>query len=104
VEIITKKICTVNSSMPVINPEERTLGPVLFTSTLWFHYVQDYRDSVLVVVSYYALICIRTICFYNTIPLRRRLWLLMVRHQLLTGLLNCLLLQCFLFSCLRKGF
>jgi hypothetical protein len=42
--------------MTIKYTEESSLGPVIALLRRWLHYVQDYGDSILIVVSYDALI------------------------------------------------
>ena len=67
-KVISKKICTVWSTMAVINTKERTFWPILnMCFVLWLHYVENNWNSVLIIISYNSLICICSIRFYDSI-------------------------------------
>jgi hypothetical protein len=53
--------------MTIKYTEESALGPVVALLGWWLHYVQDYRDSVFIVVSDDALIGVSRIAGYDAI-------------------------------------
>lgn len=68
VEVVPQKIGACVASMAVEHAKEAALGPVfdvLLAGRL--HYIKDNADSILVVVSYDALVCVGGITHYATV-------------------------------------
>lgn len=67
-QIVFKEICTVISSMPIINSKVAALGPV---STRYFiarlRHVENDTDSIFVVITLDALVGIRSVTCNNTV-------------------------------------
>ena len=65
-EIVPQEVSTDSSSVPIIYSEERTLGPLLAFEVLRFrfHDVQNDGNTIFVVISNNALICVGTIPRY----------------------------------------
>ena len=80
-KIIPQKLSTRAPTVTVINPEERTLGPDLVLPMLRLHYVENYTDAVLVVVSDETLIRIRRVGPNNTVAFKATFGRLMVRDD-----------------------
>jgi len=72
VEVVPQVVCAGRAAVAIEYPEETYLRPfnveVLFV--LGFQNVQNYRYTILVVVSNDALVCIGSIGFYNAALLR----------------------------------
>jgi len=78
-QVVSKVLSTYVASMAVEDAEEANLWPVSFpVLVLRFENVQDYADSILVVLSYDALVSIGSICFNDTTFLIRSLRYFMV--------------------------
>lgn len=80
VEVVPEEISTDCASMPVVNTEEGAFGPlvILVVFGLGFHNIQNDSHSVLVVVSYDALIRVSTITSNEAISLVGELGILVV--------------------------
>ena len=82
-QIVSQEISAYSSSMPVIDAEEGALWPLLalIVLRLWLHDVENDGDSVFVVVSDDTLIGIGSISCHQTIPLVRKLRILIIRQR-----------------------
>ena len=61
-KLILKEVRTCTASMSIIDGEEGTLWPILHIfPRAWSRHIEYYRDSILIVVSLYALMCISSI-------------------------------------------
>lgn len=69
VQLISEVICTCRPSMAIINSKKGTPWPVLSLLELWFYNVQDYRNTVLIVISNDTLMSICSIRSHNSISL-----------------------------------
>lgn len=54
--------------MAIIDPKERALRPFFMRSMLRFSDIQDYRNSIFIVIPDEALVSIRGISPHNSIP------------------------------------
>lgn len=85
--------------MAIIDPEKRAFGPVLMLSVLRLDNVQYNRYSIFIVGPDKALVSIRCVCSYDTIPPETALGRLMVRNHYprawLQRQLPCILLLTF---------
>jgi hypothetical protein len=59
VEVVSQEISASSSTVPVVDPKERTFGPLFIYPLWWFDDVQDNRHPVLVVVPDDALVRVR---------------------------------------------
>ena len=66
-QLISQKISTSLTTMPIINSEEGTPRPVVYCFKFRLDYVQDDRNSVFVVIPYHALVSISRICHNHSI-------------------------------------
>jgi len=49
-KLIPQEFCTCMASMAIIDSKEGALGPVLFLSMGWLGYIQNYGNSVFIVI------------------------------------------------------
>lgn len=61
VEVVSKEVCASRATMAVVDAKEGALRPVFFGSGLWFWNAEDDWDSVFVVISNDALICVSAV-------------------------------------------
>lgn len=87
-QIVSQKIGTGCSSMSIKNSKEWTLRPFFALPRMRFQNIQNYTDSIFIVVSNNALVSIRCISSYNSVFLIWTFWLinscvkdLVRRHQ-----------------------
>jgi len=68
VQVVAKIVCAGRSSMAVKYPEEAYLGPLNIKLGLWFwlENIENNTDTIFVVFSDNALVCIRCITLYHT--------------------------------------
>lgn len=85
VQVVTEKVSADVPSVPIINSEERALGPfcTAVLLRLRLHYVEYDGNSILVVVPDDSLVRVGSICGDNAVSLGTVLGRLIVRHQLL---------------------
>lgn len=69
VEVVSQELSTGTASVPIVHSEEGTCWPRLVLSMLRFHNVQDYRNSVFVVIAYEALVGVGCVGSHDAIPL-----------------------------------
>jgi len=60
-QIISKEVCTINTTMSVIHSEKGAFRPLLIRSWSRLHNVQNYWHSVFIVIPDKSLVCIRCI-------------------------------------------
>ena len=72
-EIVSEEVSARMASMSIKYGEEGTLGPPFALFLRWLLHVQHDRHSVFIVVSYYTLVSIGSICFHDAILLDREL-------------------------------
>ena len=68
-KIVSKIVSTVCSAMTVKDTEKTNLRPLIIGWDLfipWFQNIKNYWYTILVILSYYTLICVRRIWFYVT--------------------------------------
>ena len=84
-EVVSKEISANMSSMAIIDAKEGAFWPLTTSELLrlWFHYIQDNGNSVFVVISNDALVCVCTVRCNDTIAFGRVLCSLIVGHELL---------------------
>ena len=62
VELVFEEVGALTASMPIINSEVAAFGPLFNIIAIgWLRHVQDYRDSVLVVITLDSLVCVGSI-------------------------------------------
>ncbi len=78
VQIVPQVLGAGMTTMAVIDTEKGTLGPVLIFSVIWFDYVKNDGDSVLVVGSHKALVSVGSVCSHDAVSLETAFGGLMV--------------------------
>ena len=82
VQLISKIICTLRTPMSIIHTKERTPRPVCCLFKLWLDDIQNNRYTIFIIVSYNALMSIRSIRYNDAIFLAGKLgWLVTLREQ-----------------------
>ena len=62
VELVLEEVGALTTSMSIIDSEIAAFGPLFNVGAIsWLRYVQDYRDSVLVVITRDSLVCVGSI-------------------------------------------
>lgn len=83
VKVVTQVISASRTSVTVKNAEETDLGPfnIQICFTLWLENIQNNRDSVFIVLTDYALVCVSSITLDVAALLLRRLGRLVVLEE-----------------------
>ena len=94
-ELVSQELGAVVPSVAVVDPEEAALGPSFIFAVRWFGDVQNYRDTILVVVANKALIGYSRVSPNDAVALDRALgWLLVGNYNPSAGLQSQLGLTC----------
>jgi hypothetical protein len=72
-QLVSQKVCTPWTTMPIVHCKERTSWPVVTHLVLRLDNVQDDTDSILVVVPDHALMSVSCIGDHDTVLLRGKL-------------------------------
>ena len=80
-KIVSQVFSACMATMTVIHSEEWAFGPVFMLAMLWFHYVQDDRNSILIVSSDQALVGVCRISPYYPVPPQTAFCRLMIWHH-----------------------
>ena len=81
VEVVSQILRASIASMAIIDPKERTFGPVLVLTMVRFHDVEDDGDSIFVIVSYKTLVGVGGVGPYYSISFERALGRLVVGNN-----------------------
>lgn len=77
-KLISKKVCACWSSMPIVNCKEWASRPVIYLFELRFNNIQNYRDSIFIIISYNTLMSVCWITanysIFFTSKLCRMIW------------------------------
>jgi hypothetical protein len=66
-ELIPQEVCASSTSMPIINCKETASGPLVDLLELWLNNIEDYANSIFIIISNNALMSIRRITTNHSI-------------------------------------
>ena len=66
-KLVSQVICASCSSMTIVDGKEWAPGPFLNLLELWLDYIQNNTDSIFIVVSHDALMCVGRVTAYNSV-------------------------------------
>lgn len=92
-KLVSEEVRTLSSTMTIVDCKERAARPKVDLLELGFYDIQDYRDTILVVIPHHTLMSVCCVCHHYPILFRSKLCRIIV----LSELYNLLLLHLHIF-------
>ena len=80
-QIVSQKISTGRAPVAVVDSEKRAFRPLFLRTVRWLHYIENYRHSVFVVISYNPLVRVRRVSSHNSIAAYRAFCRVIIRDR-----------------------